>query len=775
MRSLADDLRHRTDLELAALLRTRPDLLHPTPPDLTALAQRAGSSTSVQRALDHLDRFALQVVETIAALPEPLTLNDVLVCFPTDVHEPVATAIAAVQERALLWGGEKFRLVRAVRDSLGQHPGGLGPWGVERYPQMASWGVVEVNELLIGAPQSVLDLLDELMWGPPTGAVANADRYITIESAATPVEWLLARRLLLAQGSSTVFLPREVGIALRTRAVGYPAIIRDLAWPRALPIPTTVLDVDRVNAAAALQAHSFVNNAIELLEAWSQTPPPVLRKGGLAQRDLTNIARTLEVDEDIASVVMEVLVAAGLLARDGEIKESWRPTTDFDSWRADDPTVQWIDLIRAWWTMTRAPHLVRRSEAGSEPINALSDQARFTSLPSLRATVGQLMAEAEPGAVLGAAEVLRCLDDRHPRLSTLAHDNAVRAIVMEAELLGMTGHGALSDMGRCLVDDASDTELLTTLGAHLPDPVEHVLIQGDMTAVAPGPLVPGAAHDLRMLADVESTGGATVYRFSPASLARGFEAGYDADAIERILTKRSLTPLPQALIYLVHDVQRKYGSVRVGLSGSYVRCDDPALMAQVLADAGAHTLGLTAVSDDMLMATAAPVDVLRFLHSLGISALAETPDGQPVQDPTPPKRSPASTGLTEASAVSMRSGPTESVITAVVRSLLRSPEPIADNVHGFDGNDDLPECSTNMTLALIRDAIQTGVPVVIGFVDEKGVRERCKLTPLRVIAGVVTGIDHRDDQVRDLPLARFTGAHRIESAPTPDPGTHSTS
>ena len=50
-RSLADDLRHRTDAQLEALFATRPDLLHPVPTDLGQLAVRATTSPSVSSAL----------------------------------------------------------------------------------------------------------------------------------------------------------------------------------------------------------------------------------------------------------------------------------------------------------------------------------------------------------------------------------------------------------------------------------------------------------------------------------------------------------------------------------------------------------------------------------------------------------------------------------------------------------------------------------------------------------------------------------------------------
>jgi len=44
---------------------------------------------------------------------------------------------------------------------------------------------------------------------------------------------------------------------------------------------------------------------------------------------------------------------------------------------------------------------------------------------------------------------------------------------------------------------------LTTL---LPQEVDHVLIQADLTAVAPGPLEQDFARRLALLADVESRG-----------------------------------------------------------------------------------------------------------------------------------------------------------------------------------------------------------------------------------------------------------------------------
>ncbi|MEP6649306.1 MAG: hypothetical protein ABJA74_05255, partial [Lapillicoccus sp.] len=64
-RSLADDIRGRTDEQLTALVLARPDLARPAPSDLTSLAARAGTRASVQRAVESLDLGHLQVLEAV--------------------------------------------------------------------------------------------------------------------------------------------------------------------------------------------------------------------------------------------------------------------------------------------------------------------------------------------------------------------------------------------------------------------------------------------------------------------------------------------------------------------------------------------------------------------------------------------------------------------------------------------------------------------------------------------------------------------------------------
>ena len=72
MRSLADDLRSRPDDQLAALILARPDLIHPVPSDIAALAQRAGSPASVAACLRGYDQWTLHVLLAAALGADPI-------------------------------------------------------------------------------------------------------------------------------------------------------------------------------------------------------------------------------------------------------------------------------------------------------------------------------------------------------------------------------------------------------------------------------------------------------------------------------------------------------------------------------------------------------------------------------------------------------------------------------------------------------------------------------------------------------------------------------
>ena len=359
-RSLADDLRARSDAELAALLRERPDLGVPLPADLTALAARTASRASVQRAIDGLDAPALQVLEVLAALPEPTTAADASRLWGAPA-EPVLDRLRAL---AMVWGPVESKrrtkpglyLVRAARDVIGSHPAGLGPPLAEALGRRSPLRLAELVEdlgltptgdpqtaldrladhlgrrdvldaLLLRAPHGVAAVLDRLTWGPPIGQVSQADRSVRATSANGPVEWLLAHGLLGVADAGHVVLPREVGLALRGgRVHREPA-----TEPPALVVSQRSTRV--VDNAAAGNAAEVVRLVEALGDLWGAAPPAELRTGGLGVRDLRRTATALDVDDATAALVIEVAYVCGLVSQDSTLDSHLAPTPAFDTWR----------------------------------------------------------------------------------------------------------------------------------------------------------------------------------------------------------------------------------------------------------------------------------------------------------------------------------------------------------------------------------------------------------------------------------------------------------
>ncbi|WP_164709715.1 helicase-associated domain-containing protein, partial [Rhodococcus opacus] len=117
----------------------------------------------------------------------------------------------------------------------------------------------------------------------------------------------------------------------------------------------------------------------------------------------------------------------------------------------------------------------------------------------------------------------------------------------------------------------------------LPEPVDHVLVQADLTVVAPGPLTPDLLEQITLVADIESAGAASMYRISEDSVRRALDVGMTAAELHSLFATRSRTPVPQSLSYLIDDVARRHGRLRAGVAASFVRCEDPTLLAEVLA------------------------------------------------------------------------------------------------------------------------------------------------------------------------------------------------
>ncbi|OIH97926.1 helicase-associated domain-containing protein [Curtobacterium sp. MCBA15_001] len=131
-----------------------------------------------------------------------------------------------------------------------------------------------------------------------------------------------------------------------------------------------------------------------------------------------------------------------------------------------------------------------------------------------------------------------------------------------ANALGLTVDGVLTDTGAALLgDDPSAAH--RAAAADLPQTVEGVYLQHDLTVIAPGPLAPEADAELRSVADLEAPGLAARYRVSDDSLRRALRAGRSRDQVVALFDRIGLTGVPQPLAYLVDEVAARDGSIVV--------------------------------------------------------------------------------------------------------------------------------------------------------------------------------------------------------------------
>lgn len=748
---LADWLLSRDDNLLAALLRARPDLAVPAPADSTVLAARAGIAASVARACEDLDSLTLAVLSALvvsgadAATVSRPTIAGLLGLDVTSRR--IQRALETLRCRALVWGeDEALAVMPAARQVLGPHPAGLGR------PTTDLAGV-DLGAILTKLAEDELGILRALAAGPPVGTSRDAAEVVPLARARTPVQRLLARRLLRRLDAGTVELPAQVGLALRGEAPLRPL---DLDEPA---LSTQQRDPALVDSTAAGAGLDLLRHVERLLAEWSADPPPVLRSGGLGVRDARRTARLLDIDETMVPLLAEVAVAAELITwtEEGPGPQLWLPTVAADAWLAAPLPRRWVMLAHTWLQLPRLPGLARIRDDKDRPLAALSDDLRQPRAPAGRRRILEMIAELPAGrGVRHAADLAAVLAWRAPRQDGRRRDEVVGWTIQEGTVLGVLALGALSSAGRALLRDGP-VAAAAALRTALPEPVDHVLVQADRTVVAPGPLEPDLAKAIGLVADVESAGGATVYRVTEDTVRRALDAGRSAADLHELFRTRSVTPVPQSLSYLIDDVARRHGRLRAGAIATFLRCDDPALLSELLAHPVAARCGLRRLAPTVLVSPLALPAMIEEVRGAGFLPVAEDADGAVVDLRAGARRARVQPSRRAAAPATPAAPPTPSAeqLTALI-ARIRAGDALARTSRGLAAG--LGAVSTGETLELLLDAAHAGSHVCIGFVDSHGVASREIVRPVNVGGGVLEGVDHRAEELRRFPLHRITSA-----------------
>ncbi|WP_256863099.1 helicase-associated domain-containing protein [Microbispora sp. GKU 823] len=398
------------------------------------------------------------------------------------------------------------------------------------------------------------------------------------------------------------------------------------------------------------------------------------------------------------------------------------------------------------------PGLIGERDDRDRPLNALHPDLRRPGAAQTRARTLAVLESAPPGLAPTPESVLARLAWEQPRRRPALRDRLVRFALREAEHIGVTGLGVPSSHGRAVA--RGDGTAAGLLGPLLPEAVDHVLLQADLTAVAPGPLTTELGRRLALMADVESKGGATVYRFSEQSVRRALDAGHSADDLLAVLERHSATPVPQPLRYLVTDVARRHGRIRVGSASAYVRCDDPALLDEVLADKRAHLLRFRRLAPTVLASKTSRAALVDSLRAMGYAPVAESLEGDVVVARADARRTEGQ--LT--ARVSASTAPDPEVVAAAVRAM-RAGDDRRRPVEAPEGQ--VPRSPATATISALQEAIRQGSRVWIGYLDSQGHATSRILEPARMEGGYLTAYDETRATVHRFALHRITGIAEI--------------
>ena len=725
MRSFSDYLRSVDDDAFLELFSARPDLVTPVPPDIASLAVRACSAPSLARAIDSLNQWQFQVLEAAAALNEPFSTKSVAGL--TD--KSCSSVLDYLISIGLIYpSNDGMRLPSQLRDVLGNEPAGLGP---------ASMVKVKLSEL-DDAPADAKRALERLVWGPPRGSIGD------IKNPGPGVAWLLEKKFLVPLDQRTVILPREVAIYCRGGKIHKHNFIN------APQLTGATRNKDQIDLASIANISTVLRWVEELLNFWAQEPADALRAGGLGVRDLKIISNHLGVDESCTAFITELAYLTSLISIDAD--DRIMPSNKFDIWLMQTPADRWRVLASAWLITSRASGLVGRAEAKN--VAALGPELDRVNAARVRALTLTILKE-NPGTAPDSASFNSLLAWRAPvrRNSSMQEELAAWSL-REAEWLGITGQGALSTYGLTFLD-GGDTSLIND---DLPKTVDHILIQSDNTAIAPGPLEHEVSQQLAIMADIESRGGATVYRFSEVTIRRALDHGKTGDEIKAFLVKTSKTPMPQPLEYLIADVAKKHGKLRVGNTSSFLRCEDTALIAQIMNDKKVEILALRRIAPEVIVSNHDAVDVMRVLREAGYLPAAESANGLIL---TGTRSSRAQTKPRPPRIVGEIETPDIDMLNAAIRAIRTGEKSSHKQAHlrqvANEALGALPRTTANETMDLVNKYILEEKSLSIGYADNNGAVTHRIIDPIRVSAGAVIARDHATGEVQSFRIPRITG------------------
>ncbi len=608
--TLAEDLATRSDDALVALLAARPDLASPPPAGTSVLAQRALAAPSINLVADDLDLLGVAVLEQIIRLCSAAAgrRGDEAPGVGTTSADEVRTALSGraddaditaridtLRDRALVWGPDD-----ALRTAA-HAPAALPGRGLHLTGPLAELDTDALRARIDGLDERERELLDTLAQGSPLGRTRDAARPRTPRgrspgcspSTCSPASTTRPSSSHPSSGPSSganapgsTRSPRTFpGGRRQSCRRGSSAIRgegrrrgRGRGGTRTAPPPRR--DARRPGGGTG--------GGVAV--GWAGSPrTPARRQGDRPRRDPARVRRRGR---------RRSATAGQRIPRPPDRRRRGGVGTHRRGRHLDTPTAaekRWQTVLEAWWTMPRRAWLIGEPSTEGSPTPALAGDLHDVAAPLERRMVIAALAGAEPGTSVDVDSLMELLAWRHPRWQRRLHRRSVEATLDEARMVGVVARGALSSVGGLCSTSPS------TVTRGRPPRVRR------RQDAAPGdgrrpPRTdrllshPGRPDDHRPRSVDTRARDRAVHARRPrirrrsigVSRHRGLGAPRPRHRSDRhrdhgFVAAHSRTPVPQSLEYLVADVARRHGQLRVGVATSFVRCEDATTLAAVLA------------------------------------------------------------------------------------------------------------------------------------------------------------------------------------------------
>ena len=318
----------------------------------------------------------------------------------------------------------------------------------------------------------------------------------------------------------------------------------------------TAPDQESIDRDCGIHAFEAMQSVTELVFSLDQHFVREVSKGSMGLPDVKRLSSHLGKSKEYVKAIVELAKVSGVIAIS---EKRFHPTDLADSWIASDPKSRWQVLANAWLAILGA--------SGSKELALQLAQNPSKSLAELVGSSFPLVNASAQSRISRVAEL--------------------------ADAIGLSGNGfAASWLGVVLAGKVAAAA--KSVDQRLPAQQERIIVQADLSIIAPGPLSSTLEIELRKFTDTENIGLATGYRISPLSISCGLEEGMTEKQIRTLLEKLSGTAIPQPVDYLISETAARFGRLKITAheSGSKLISTDELLATQILMDSKLKSFGL---------------------------------------------------------------------------------------------------------------------------------------------------------------------------------------